>query len=1021
MVLSIKSDNKALENLISRHHASIATPANGGEPTLTDLSTNGCEVDGKGVAKGSSVILSDGAVVIFGCRGISNEVSKKAFVYVVCAPDGAMTTQSAAAGHLTSVAEGSAPSSHPNVPHVSSRPPPGAPPPPGSISSTPPPGAPLPPGVAKSASESPHVSSKPPPGAPPPPGHISSTPPPGAPQPQVVAQQSMETKDQEGGRSGPGAAAPAARASDTDGATKITTADTLPGSTVSGHPMAADTQRAQALQAAATAKGGSTAAAAATGAATVAATGGAAAGSSAPVASGASLGSSAGASPATATAGAADARAESKKDTSDAGKKAPDGATTTQSSAAGASTKEEEAAATKMQSVQRGRKGRAKAEKTEKASKAKKTGQAGAAAAAVPKEEPATPTFEGASKPGQLRVVVLRARGVAAADKGGTSDPYTKLSVMVGKKKHASKETKVMQKTLNPWWHEAFTIEGVSDDATTKVVFEVVDKNKGIMAADAPLGQVEMTLGDMKAQGMGSDGSLQPLKPLPLQATKKQKLQAGGTLEVLVGWIPPSISAKEAAAATKMQSMERGRKARKEVGAKGKASVGTDKKTAAEAAAAKKVAAEGAHGKQGKDVPATAAAATAAAATDAAATGGAQAGSSVKGDSAGAAAAATGAATVTASGVASGAVLSNGISKGAGIAALGSASATTGVAAGVASTVGASTGTAVAPIASGSSVAKSAGSGVTAAAGTGSAAAGCLAGGVAASMTSSGGHSKEIAEASDPSIAAAPLSDQKKPGRVSFSPTTRTSPSTKPTLKRANTKMGVSGSSDSVADTKQFEPTKKAGQLRVVVLRARGVAAADEDGSSDPYVKVKVRQGGKEQKFKTDVCYKTLDPAWNTVINVENVSSRDTSLLFEVFDEDKIAKGGSDNVDDPLGQVELTLQDLLDQGLTRDGKWLETGSLLAVHPLMLKTQAGERSVRKPRTKPQGALSLLVGWVGKEEAAAATKMQSLQRGRKVRKDATVSKPKAMPAPPLARAESSFHDAAEWYYMGTDKQQ
>ena len=79
-------------DVISRHHATIATL--GGNPVLTDQSTNGCEVDGVGVANGSSIPLHDGAVVIFGCRGklssfkkaIYRVLAQTTFRYVARAP-----------------------------------------------------------------------------------------------------------------------------------------------------------------------------------------------------------------------------------------------------------------------------------------------------------------------------------------------------------------------------------------------------------------------------------------------------------------------------------------------------------------------------------------------------------------------------------------------------------------------------------------------------------------------------------------------------------------------------------------------------------------------------------------------------------------------------------------------------------------------------------------------------------------------------------------------------------------------
>jgi C2 domain len=55
----------------------------------------------------------------------------------------------------------------------------------------------------------------------------------------------------------------------------------------------------------------------------------------------------------------------------------------------------------------------------------------------------------------KLIVKVIEARGVKAADWGGTSDPYTELRI---KDTTATWKTKTIKKTLNPFWNEEFTI-----------------------------------------------------------------------------------------------------------------------------------------------------------------------------------------------------------------------------------------------------------------------------------------------------------------------------------------------------------------------------------------------------------------------------------------------------------------------------------------------------------------------------------------------------------------------------------
>jgi hypothetical protein len=158
---------------------------------------------------------------------------------------------------------------------------------------------------------------------------------------------------------------------------------------------------------------------------------------------------------------------------------------------------------------------------------------------------------EGLGRPGRLCVHVLRAHELAAADKGGTSDPYAKVSIWVGKKEHRFK-TKTISRTLDPEWNEEFSVESVLEPSDVRIAVALYDSDKGLLDADDKLGFADVTLRDMLMLGLERDGSWYAVPPLGIRPLGWQTVKAKGSLELRVSWCepPPLIEGGPSAAGT---------------------------------------------------------------------------------------------------------------------------------------------------------------------------------------------------------------------------------------------------------------------------------------------------------------------------------------------------------------------------------------------------------------------------------------------------------------------------------------
>ena len=115
-------------------------------------------------------------------------------------------------------------------------------------------------------------------------------------------------------------------------------------------------------------------------------------------------------------------------------------------------------------------------------------------------------TWRNGTLTGELRVEVVGAFGLLAADINGKSDPY--VIVRTGEHK---RKTRIIRKTLAPEWHETFRLRGELDTfLDTGVTFEVYDWDPDI----GPYKQMDDVLGTVHVK-LDPELRLQPPPPPP--------------------------------------------------------------------------------------------------------------------------------------------------------------------------------------------------------------------------------------------------------------------------------------------------------------------------------------------------------------------------------------------------------------------------------------------------------------------------------------------------------------------------
>jgi len=138
---------------------------------------------------------------------------------------------------------------------------------------------------------------------------------------------------------------------------------------------------------------------------------------------------------------------------------------------------------------------------------------------------------------GRLKIEVLSASGLMAADFGGKSDPYVKLGLGLSTKSITEKslqKSTCIKSTLNPVWNQSFTFD-VYDRNLQKLVLFVYDED--LVGNDDLIGELTLMINDLVAG--------QPLEQTytlrgPAGQAKKDKFGKSAFGEILLAltWLP---------------------------------------------------------------------------------------------------------------------------------------------------------------------------------------------------------------------------------------------------------------------------------------------------------------------------------------------------------------------------------------------------------------------------------------------------------------------------------------------------
>ncbi|BHF76205.1 Synaptotagmin-2 [Sparganum proliferum] len=128
---------------------------------------------------------------------------------------------------------------------------------------------------------------------------------------------------------------------------------------------------------------------------------------------------------------------------------------------------------------------------------------------------------------GKLTVNILEAKNLKKMDVGGLSDPYVKLSLMLGGKRIKKKKTTIKKCTLNPYYNESFAFE-IPFEHIQKVTLIVTVVDYDRIGTSEAIGRVVL---GCNAQGAGlrhwSDMLANPRRPIAQWHTLQEMPEKG--------------------------------------------------------------------------------------------------------------------------------------------------------------------------------------------------------------------------------------------------------------------------------------------------------------------------------------------------------------------------------------------------------------------------------------------------------------------------------------------------------------